>query len=180
MDILSTTAPSSTQLNYDDVPNGASVTVTITGVTKGSVEQPVNVELAEYPRRPFKPSKSMRRVLVAAWGPDTSTYTGRKMTLYGDPDITFGKDRVGGIRISHLSNLDRSLTVPLTVTRGKRTPFTIQPLIDHVAESLTDAQIAAATTVEELRAMWSHASSVQQEQIQARVNQLTGKEKTND
>ena len=174
MDILSTTAPSSTQLNYDDVANGASVTVTITGVTKGSVEQPVNIELAEYPRRPFKPSKSMRRVLVAAWGPDTSVYSGRKMTLFGDPSITFGKEKVGGIRISHLSNLDRSLTVPLTVTRGKRTPFTIQPLIDHVAESLTDAQIAAAETVDELRAMWSNASSVQQEQITARANQLTG------
>ena len=102
------------------------------------------------------------------------------MTLFGDPSITFGKEKVGGIRISHLSNLDRALTVPLTVTRGKRTPFTIQPLIDHATESLTDAQIAAAETVEELRAMWSRASSVQQEQIQARVNHLTGKEKTND
>ena len=174
MDILSTTAPSSTQLNYDDVPNGASITVTITGVTKGSAEQPVNIELAEYPRRPFKPSKSMRRVLVAAWGPNTSTYTGRKMTLFGDPNITFGKEKVGGIRISHLSNLDRALTVPLTVTRGKRTPFTIQPLIDHVAESLTDTQIAECSDIDQLRAMWNVASTVQQQQIKARVADLTG------
>ena len=36
------------------------------------------------------------------------------------------------------------------------------------------AQIAAAETVDELRAMWPSASTVQQEQITARANQLTG------
>ena len=45
---------------------------------------------------------------------------------------------------------------------------------------LTQDDKTISVTVEELRAMWFHASSVQQEQIQARVNQLTGKEKTND
>ena len=70
----------------------------------------------------------------------------------------------------------------LTVSRGKREPFMIQPLTDTAPapQGLTDAQIAACESIDELRAMWSHASSVQQEQVQARVNQLTGNEPNND
>ena len=87
-------------------------------------EQPVELHNAEYPGRPYKPGKSMRRVLIAAWGTDASVYVGRKITLYGDPTIRFGKDAVGGIRIRALSHIPEPLTVALTVTRGKRAPFT--------------------------------------------------------
>lgn len=127
MDVSTTTAPKSDQLNYDDVMS-APVNVTVSEVKAGNPEQPVEVHLTEYPGRPFKPSKSMRRVLVAAWGSDSTVYTGRKMTLFGDPDVRYGGQAVGGIRISHLSHLTGPLTVPLTVTRGRRAPFTVQPI----------------------------------------------------
>lgn len=127
MDVSTTTAPRSDQLNFDDVA-AHPVTVTVTEVKAGNPEQPVEVHLTEYPGRPFKPSKSMRRVLVAAWGSDSTVYVGRKMTLFGDPDVRFGGQQVGGIRISHLSHLTGPLTVALTVTRGKRAPFTVQPI----------------------------------------------------
>jgi hypothetical protein len=35
---------------------------------------------------------------------------------------------VGGIRVSHLSHIDKPLTIALTVTRGKRAPYVVQPL----------------------------------------------------
>lgn len=127
MDITKTTEPRSDQMNFDDV-SSHSVTVTVAEVKKGSSEQPVEVHLVEYPGRPFKPSKSMRRVLVAAWGPEASAYTGRRMTLYGDPEVRFGGQPVGGIRISHLSHIPETMSIPLTVTRGKRTPFVVEPL----------------------------------------------------
>jgi len=127
MDISETTAPKSDQQNFDDYLGG-SKTVTVSEVKAGSTEQPVEVHLVEFPGRPFKPSKSMRRVLVAAWGTDSSVYVGRRMTLYGDPEVRFGGQAVGGIRISHLSHIEKTLTVGLTVTRGKRAPFTVQPL----------------------------------------------------
>ena len=176
MDLSQTITPKSSQLNYDDMANGAYMTVTITGVSKGNAEQPVNIELAEFPKRPFKPSKSMRRVLVAAWGKDSAAYVGRRLTLFGDPDVTYGPDKVGGIRISHMSHLDKPLKLPLTVRRGKRAPYTVQPLTVPAspATQLTDAEIAACTDMETLRAMWGRASTVQQEQITARANQLTG------
>ncbi|OAN35082.1 hypothetical protein A4X17_11410 [Plantibacter sp. H53] len=127
MDIAETTAPKSDQQNYDDYVGGPK-TVTVSEVKAGNAEQPVEVHLVEYPGRPYKPSKSMRRVLVAGWGPEAAIYSGRKMTLYGDPDVRFGGQVVGGIKISHLSHIDKPLALSLTTTRGKRAPFTVQPL----------------------------------------------------
>lgn len=127
LDISSTTEPRSDQQNYDDYIAGPK-TVQVSGVSRGDSEQPVNIELAEFPGRPYKPNKSMRRVLVAAWGKDASQYVGRYMTLYGDPNVKWGGKTVGGIKISHLSHIEKPFDVNLTVTRGKREKHTVQPL----------------------------------------------------
>ena len=129
MDLTESIAPKSDQLNADDLISGP-VTVTIREVAKGSAEQPVDVHLVEFPGRAYRPSKSMRRVMVMAWGPEASAYAGRRLTLYRNPEITFGKDKVGGIEISELSHLDKPLTVALTATRGRRKSFTVKPLSD--------------------------------------------------
>src|SRR5690606_13981623 len=84
MDITETTAPKSDQQNYEDYIGGPK-TVTISEVKRGSAEQPVEIHLVEFPGRPFKPSKTVRRIIVKAWGPETDVYAGRQMTLYGDP-----------------------------------------------------------------------------------------------
>ena len=173
MDMTQSIQAKSDQLNAEDLMGGP-IAVTIADVCKGSTEQPVNVTLSEYPKRAYRPSKSMRRVMVAAWGKDSSAYVGQRMTLYRDPDVKFGGEKVGGIKISHMTGIGKQLRVALTETRGKRVPHVVQPLIDHVTESLTDAQIAAAETVDELRAMWPSASTVQREQINARVEQIQG------
>lgn len=127
MNIAETTAPKSDQQNYDDYIGGPK-TVTVSEVKAGSAEQPVEIHLTEFPGRPFKPSKSMRRVLVACWGSDSSAYVGKRMKLFGDPEVKFGGQAVGGIRIGALSGLEKPVTVSLTVTRGKRAPFVVQPL----------------------------------------------------
>lgn len=127
MDLTESIAPRSDQLNSDDLLTGP-VTVTITEVKAGNPEQPVEVHLAEFPGRPYKPSKSMRRVMVQAWGAEASKYAGHRLTLFRNPDITFGRDKVGGIEILSMSHLDKRLTVSLMVTRGKRKPFSVEPL----------------------------------------------------
>jgi hypothetical protein len=71
----------------------------------------------------------MRRVLVAAWGADASQYVGRGVTLFRDPEVQYGGIKVGGIRVSHLSGLDGPLSIALTVTRQKRAPYRVQPLV---------------------------------------------------
>lgn len=180
MDMTRTIEPRSDQLNFDDVAAQA-VTVTITGVTRGTPEQPVNVELAEYPGRPYKPGKSMRRVLVACWGKDSSVYAGRRIRLYGDPDVRFGRERVGGIRISHLSHIGEPMTVMLTVTRGRRAPFTVQPLPDDETprEALGGSatvveRIDAATTLDGLRALWDEATDAERQAIRRRAATIGG------
>lgn len=153
MDISETCAPRSDQLNAEDLIAGP-VTVTIAGVRPGAAEQPVDIDLIEYPGRAYRPAKTMRRLLVAAWGADSSTYAGRRLTLYRDPSVKFGGDQVGGIRISHLSHIDKPIRVALTVTRGKRAPFVVEPL---PAERDWSAEIAAATSDEQLMAIWEQS-----------------------
>ena len=129
MDLTESIAPKSDQLNAEDLLSGPR-TFTIDKVERGTTEQPVNVHLVEFPGRPFKPSKTVRRLMVAGWGKDTAPYTGRRMTLYRDPTVRFGGQDVGGIRVSHMSHLDKPLKIALTTTRGKRALFTVAPLPD--------------------------------------------------
>lgn len=70
----------------------------------------------------------MTRVFLDVWGKKTSTYVGRKIKIYRDSDVPFGGQRVGGIRISHMSHITEPQTVMLTVTRGKKAPFVVDPL----------------------------------------------------
>lgn len=154
MDMTATIAPKSDQLNADDLISGP-VTVTIQEVVQGNAEQPVDVRLVEYPGRAYRPSKSMRRVMVMAWGPEAASYTGHRLTLYRNPEITFGRDKVGGIEISHLSHIEKSLTIALTATRGKRKSFTVQPLTAPAParDFLAEAQLAGGD-IDNIRAVY--------------------------
>ena len=154
MDLTESIAPKSDQLNAEDLLSGPR-TVQIESVTSGSAEQPVNIHLVEFPGRPFRPSKTVRRILVAAWGADASAYVGRRMSLYRDASVRFGGQDVGGVRVSHLSHISKRLTLALTVTRGKRSPYSVDPLPDgppiitneqarEIAESIEKAVDRAA------------------------------------
>lgn len=127
MNLSATIVPKSDQLNADDLMTGPR-TVQITDVRAGSAEQPVSIFFEGDNGRPYKPGKSMRRVLVSIWGDDSKAYIGRSLTLYRDDSIRFGSDEVGGIRISHASDITGQVVLALTVTRGKRKPFTIERL----------------------------------------------------
>ena len=149
-DMIASIEAKSDQLNADDLLAGPR-TFTVEKVTAGSVEQPVEIHLVEFPGRPFKPSKTVRRILVAAWGAEAANYVGRRMTLYRDASVKFGGMDVGGIRVSHLSHIDRRMQLALTVTRGKRAPFVVEPLPEPAADVAEFAsRIAEATTLEEL------------------------------
>ena len=155
MDLSDSIAPRSDQWNADDLIAGP-VTVTIADAKPGAAEQPVDILLVETPKRAYRPSKSMRRVIVAAWGKQSTVYAGRRLTLYRNPDITFGGEKVGGIEISHMSHIDKPLTLALTRSRGKRTPFTVQPLREAPARDW-QAEADAITDVDALRAL--HAAA---------------------
>jgi hypothetical protein len=161
MDISDTIAPKSDQLDYVDLLAGPR-TFTITGVRRGpSPDQPVQIDLKEFDR-PWRPGKTMRRVLVVAWGADASQYVGRRVRLFGDPDVMFGGIAVGGSRISHLSHIDGTLTISLMVKRGKSAPYVVHPLDEapQVSDDVAGdwvATIHAAETLAELQTVWEDA-----------------------
>lgn len=171
MDMTDTIIPNSDQLNADDLMAGPRVVTIAEVVRGGSAEQPVDIHLAEFPGRPFRPSKSMRRVLVAAWGVQSSSYLGRRLTIYRDPDVMFGRDRVGGIRISHMSHIDKPLKVALTVTRGKRAPWVVEPLREVPARDW-HAEADALTDIDALKALWHEAPVSERDYITARAASL--------
>lgn len=135
VDMSAFIAPKSDQLNADDLISGPR-TITVSGVSASpdAAEQPVSIHFEGDGGKPFKPCKSMRRVMVSVWGSDAQKYAGRSMTIYRDPDVTFGGMKVGGIRISHMTGLDEPKTLALTATRAKRKPFTVKPLTVEAAE----------------------------------------------
>jgi hypothetical protein len=126
-DLRSTIIPKSDQLNADSLIGGP-MTITVTAVKLMGDEQPVAIEYEGGVGKPYKPCKSMRRVMVLVWGEDGNKYAGRRMTLYRDDRVKFGSDQVGGIRISHMSHIDREQVLALTTTRGKRAPYSVKPL----------------------------------------------------
>lgn len=128
MDMRPAITPKSDQLNADDLMTGP-MTVKVTGVSvKGGQEQPVSISYDGDNGKPFKPCKSMCRVLVTAWGPDSSQYAGRSMTLYCDPKVKWAGMEVGGIRISHMTDIESDLTMALTATRGNKKPYTVKKI----------------------------------------------------
>lgn len=154
-DVRKSIVPKSDQLNADDLLTGP-LTVTIEGVKRGDREQPIVVEIAGH--RPYKPCKTMRRVLIAAFSDDPKQWIGQKMTLYCDPEVTWAGVKVGGIRISHLSGLDKPKTFLLTQTRGKKAEVTIHPIqtlspADQAYVDDAKKQIAEATTMEVMDAI---------------------------
>lgn len=141
-DMTATIAPKSDQMNADDLIAGPR-TITVTRVTVNpGAEQPVDVFFEGDGGKPFRPGKSMRRVLVAVWGPDPSAYAGRSMTLFRDPEVTWGGMAVGGIRISHMSHMDGPMVLALTATKKARKPFRVEPLV--VAKPPDDKAAKAA------------------------------------
>lgn len=178
VDMTQFIAPKSDQLNADDLIAGPR-TIRITGVSanEGSPEQPISVSFEGDDRKPYKPCKSMRRVMVHIWGADASKYVGRAMTLYRDPKVQFGGMQVGGIRISHMTDIppeklsDGKVLMALTATRAKRAPYTVLPLKD--APGMAAKPDAATNWANAYVAKVEEAETT--EQLEAFVSEKAGK-----
>ncbi|WP_135452588.1 hypothetical protein [Mycobacterium sp. DL99] len=161
--------PDADRVSGDHLLGGPKV-VTITGVKvyrneKGKSR--IELTLDEF-NVPYRPCLSMARVLNEAWGGvDASTrYIGRKMLLFRDPDVKFGPQKMGGVRIKALSHIDGPVTASITVKQGKKGNYTVDPLPDVPVNPNAD-QIAA------LRAEWKTASEERRQEISVLVAELS-------
>lgn len=141
-DMSAVIVPKSDQINAEDFLAGPAVfTINDVSINPGT-EQPVSIKL-DGERRVWRPCKSMSRVLVSAWGPDARQYLGRSVRLFCDPNVTWGGMKVGGIRISHLSHIERDMVIALTATKGKKVMATIKPLVMEQQQRPADPNAAA-------------------------------------
>ncbi len=128
MDLTKSIEPKSDQMNAEDLLSGPR-TFTITDIRAGSSEQPVSVFLAEHPQ-PFKPSKTVIRLMVLAWGVESSAHIGQRMTLYRDETVLWAGKEAGGIRVSHMSGIRKQLSIALPIRKGTKQRYVVDPLPD--------------------------------------------------
>lgn len=181
MNLTDSIAPKSDQLDAIELVSGPR-TFTIEKVSANNPDQPFNFHLKELDRV-WRPGKSMRRVIVAAWGAEASAYVGQQVTLYCDPTVRFGNDITGGTRISHMTGIDKPLKVSLMVSRGKFSMFTVLPLEATSASNdtsgrdwLAELELAGddldAVTALGTAAKTATAPTVALNAIRARYNEL--------
>ena len=127
IDISRTLVAKSDQLNADDLAGGP-VTVKITGIKlSGNEDQPVIVEISGG-HKPWKPCKTVRRLMSNVWGTNAAKWIGRWITLARDPKVLWGGKPVGGIRLTHMSGIKQAQTVVLNETSKTKAPHTVEPL----------------------------------------------------
>lgn len=92
--------------------------------------------------KPFKPCKAMRSLLIApvSWGENGEKFIGKSMKIYLDPDVYFGTEKVGGIRISHLSDIKSNFKMTLKEKRGKNKEYHVQVLEQKPEITLEEAK----------------------------------------
>jgi hypothetical protein len=126
-DLTSTIEIKSDQLNADDITDQGKV-IKITKVNVISGDQPVSISYENDNKKPYKPCKTMRRILFELWGKDGSVYIGRSLQLYNDKSVTFGPEKTGGIRISHMSDIGKDSIVIVRAGKIKKKALTIKVL----------------------------------------------------
>jgi hypothetical protein len=178
-DISETLAPKSEQLDNIELADGPRDFTVERVVVKHGAEQPVSVYFAEFPR-PWRPGVTMRRVLGGCWTNDSSTWPGKRVRLFRDPDVTYGRDKPGGTRISHLSHIPGPMDVPVLLSQGRMGTYHVDPLPSAAPAKDWDAVLATAagiTDLDALQELWRRegvGSAPQQIQdaVNARATQL--------
>lgn len=132
-----TIIPKSDQLNSDDL-SGTVKQIKITAVSRGNLQQPIIINYEGDDGRPYKPCKTMRKLIIFAWGQDGSKWIGKSLKLYCDTSVKFGGENVGGIRISHMSHIEKQINASFVATRGMKKAFTVDVLEEKPKSAYPD------------------------------------------
>lgn len=126
-DISPTLLAKSDQLNAADLVGG-SITVKIIDVkVSPMIDQPVSINIGD-DFQPYKPCKTMRRLLANLWGTSSKEWIGQSVTLFCDPEVMWAGQKAGGIRVSHATGIATKREIPLRSSKHKVTTYTILPL----------------------------------------------------
>lgn len=126
-DFEKTLEAKSDQINAADLV-GREMTITITGVTVNLREaQKTDFKIAESEKL-YRPCLGMRRLIASIWGTNPQLFIGRSLTIYRDPEVVYGGDVMGGIRISAASHIDGEKKIPIRTSRTKVKTYTVRPI----------------------------------------------------
>ena len=178
--------PKSDQWNADDFLGGPR-TFTVTGAQprKDDPER-FEVTLAESNTKVWRPPNGMASVLIQLWGDDSKAWNGKRVTLFTDPSVRFGKTTPGGIRISHMSDIgDKPASPLIRIDRGRKAPYSVKPLIEQappvepwraqwqaITNALAEAgytgdpQAMLATAGQVIGQQWDHPNKISAEDAQ--------------
>lgn len=173
MDLSQHVSPDSDQLDAIDLIDGPR-TFTVKRVAESGLDDKRSVDIwfDEFPR-PWRPNVNQRRVLLFCWGKDGASYVGRRMTLFRDPEVRFGKEKPGGTRLSHVSHIVKTMHAPIIEGQGRTSYYTVEPLTEPTRPAApTTADVAACTDIEALRGMYRAANGDVRSLIMARVAEL--------
>ena len=137
MKFADTIKPKSDQLNADDFVGNETKIITVTKVAVSqSQDQPASIYYEGDNGKPWKPCKTMRKLIGHAWGLDELAFVGRSLELYRDTNVTWGGEQVGGIRVKAMTDLTngKPLRVALQTSKTKRQIYTVEPLTAPVAK----------------------------------------------
>jgi hypothetical protein len=153
MDLSKTIIPKSDQLNADDLIAGAR-TIKIRDIkVKEDEAQSVSIYFYNDDNKPFKPCKSVRRMLVQLWGANGLDWIGRRLTLYLDDTVKWAGVEAGGIRVSHASHIATTTRVLMTTSKNNRRPVDVYALPPVEIKDLDAAKKALKekkTTIEKI------------------------------
>ena len=124
-DFEASLAAKSDQINNADLTSGP-MTITIAKLKISNSEAQKWTMVLDGQDKVYRPCLGMRRIIAEIWG--KPPYSGRRLTIYRDPDVRYGSDITGGIRISHMSHIDGEKKVTVPVSRGKVKQYAIRPL----------------------------------------------------
>lgn len=128
LDVSGTILSKSDQLNASDLI-GNEMILTVSNVNLvSSPDQPMVINWEGDDGRPYRPCKSMRRVLVGLWGKDASQWIGRSIGVYNEPTVKWAGKEEGGIRIKSLSHIDKNKSVTTSESQHKKITYLISVL----------------------------------------------------
>jgi hypothetical protein len=176
-DVSDTIVPKSDQLNSEQLISGP-MTFTITNVSRGSgAEQPISLFYSADPSRPFKPCKTMRKLLVDLWGKNAAKWIGKSMTVYRDAEVLWAGEAVGGIRISHMSDIaSDKVERRLQANKKSKKLYTVLRLVDITTEHRTRLESSIVNGLESFKSAWEATPAPIRKQLgEAYKNDLKAK-----
>ncbi|HLD90206.1 MAG TPA: hypothetical protein VI911_04200 [Patescibacteria group bacterium] len=128
LDLTEAMAVDSTRLNADDLISG-SITVQITGAKTYRANGKQRVQYAiTGGHMPWHPCKTQMRLMTEIAGsPSARPWVGKWVALFRDPEVTFGSDKTGGVRLAAVdaSMLDRPREFSVRTGKTARTTYEI-------------------------------------------------------